>query len=182
MSNRPIDQTILNEIQRDIDVQLDRDGDAWVLTMRRRLAQRPELVWRMLTEPDLLARWSPIVPDRPFTIVGPARSRENPGDESVDAEVLEVDPPRLLVHRWGSDTLRWSVSADGAGSILQLQQRSADRAYAASLAGGWQVCFGTLAAIGDGTERERVVGQRAMDYGWQELHDRYQARFAKAEE
>lgn len=32
-------------------------------------------VWEHLTQPELLATWSPVVPDRPLTSVGPALSR-----------------------------------------------------------------------------------------------------------
>lgn len=45
------------------------------------------------------------------------------------------------------------------------------------LAAGWQVCLGRLAAE-DGTDRERPTGQRAMAYGWQQLHDSCRNRFA----
>ncbi len=88
----------------------NRDG-AWVLTLEREFAHPPEVVWPWLTDPERLARWSPIVPDRPLDAPGARRVRENPGDEPVDGEVLSVDPPRELVHRWGEDLVRWRLSA-----------------------------------------------------------------------
>jgi hypothetical protein len=47
----------------------EADG-RWVLTMTRELAHPPERVWPMLTDPEQLSRWSPVVPDRPLTSAG----------------------------------------------------------------------------------------------------------------
>jgi hypothetical protein len=60
----------------------------WVLTMTRALRHPSERVWPYLTEPGQLGRWSPVVPDRALTSVGPATSRETPEQNPVDAEVL----------------------------------------------------------------------------------------------
>ena len=42
---------------------LDRDGERFVLTFRRRLAHPPERVWRALTEPEHLEHWFPTTID-----------------------------------------------------------------------------------------------------------------------
>ena len=178
MTTLPVDRKILSEIERDIEVRVERREGTLVLVIERSLPQPPALVWRMLTEPALLARWSPIVPDRPLTSVGPAWSRENPEDAQVDVEVLEIEQGHRLAHRWGSELLTWTITPDGAGSRLELRHETASESMIASFAGGWRICLGTLAALGDGDTHERVVGKRAYDYGWQALHDHYQQQFA----
>lgn len=74
------------------------------------LPQPPEVVWRALTEPALLAKWlmandiKAVVGHR-FTFQAPPV----PGqwDGRVDCEVLEVVPAKLLRYSWqgGSDAL-----------------------------------------------------------------------------
>jgi uncharacterized protein YndB with AHSA1/START domain len=65
------------------------------------LDEPPELVWRALTEPELMARW--LAPNdiraevgRRFTI----RPDGAIGAAPIDCEVIEVDPHRLLSYRW----------------------------------------------------------------------------------
>lgn len=172
----PRDEVVAAGVRAPIEVLLELDEDRWTIVMRRRFPHGPQRLWTMLTDPVELVRWSPIVPDRPLTEPGPATSRENSGDEPVDAEVLVVDPPRLLVHRWGADLIRWTLTPDVDGTILELRQTTGEVRGAVMLAAGWQVCLARLAAE-DGTDRERPTGQRAMAYGWQELHDEYRSRF-----
>ncbi|GAA0239616.1 SRPBCC family protein [Cryptosporangium japonicum] len=157
-----------------IDAALERDGERWTLVLRRQFRHDAKRLWEMLVDPARLATWSPIVPDRPLTSVGPATCRENPGDEPNDAEVLLVDPPHLLVHRWGTDLLRWTVTPADDGAVLELRQTFDDRSSAPMTAAGWQVCLGVLAA-GDGTGRERATGRQARDYDWDDLRERYAA-------
>jgi uncharacterized protein YndB with AHSA1/START domain len=132
----------------------------------------------MLTEPGRLARWSPFVPDREVTTVGPATARENPGDPPVDAEVLFVDPHRELVHRWGDDRLRWRLEPTPEGSRLTLEHTFGPPAEAgpdeaAMYAAGWHVCFAVLVPVLDGEPVARVVGAAAESYGWTAWRDRY---------
>ena len=171
MENR--DPAIVRAIAKDVQYELNRAGDGWELTLGRHFNHAPERLWTMITDPAQLAKWSPIVPDRPLTSAGPAVSRENPDDDPVAADVIEADPPRLLVHRWGSDELRWLISPDGAGSLLELRQRFVSREMAGSYGAGWRICLGTLAVQDDGDMHERVVGQRAMAYDWVMYRERF---------
>lgn len=171
----PIDEVVAEAIRAPIEALLELDGGAWTLVMRREFPQSPARLWAMLTEPELLGRWSPVIPDRPLTSVGPASCVEHPGEAPRDAEVLAVDPPRTLVHRWGSDVLSWTVSERSGGSLLELRQSVAERAAASMYAAGWRVCLGRLGVEDEqGSPRERVVGMRAMDYGWAALRDAYE--------
>ena len=147
-----------------------------LLSMRIALAAPPGEVWGWLTRPDLLARWSPVVPDRPLLAAGPAEARESPLAESVDATVLEVFAPFRLVHRWGPDTLTWQLGPAGAGSQLQLVHHLSDRDSYAGAAAGWHLCLGVLEQVVGGRPAERLVGAEAMSAGWASLRDAYRDR------
>jgi uncharacterized protein YndB with AHSA1/START domain len=172
------DPRTAEEVRHPIDVALRRANGRWELVMRRRFTHSPQRLWEMLTDPFELARWSPIVPDRPLTTNGPATSRENIGDEAVSAEVLVADEPHELVHRWRGDTLRWIITPLNDGAQLELQHRFDDQESAPLFAAGWRVCLGRLAAE-DGTERERATGQRALAYDWAVLREQYESDFAE---
>lgn len=177
MDERAPDQRTVEEVSRPVEASLERAGGRWVLVMRRSFRHPQERLWRMLTEPAELARWSPVVPDRPLTATGPALCRENPGDDLIDAEVLVANAPRELVHRWGGHLLSWTIAPEGDGATLELRHTFDDGASASMYAAGWQVCLGRLAAE-DGQKRERPTGMRAMAYGWEALKERYESEFA----
>jgi len=156
----------------------DRDG-TWVLTMSRRLWHPAAGVWPWLTDPRRLARWSPVVPDAPFDGVGARLVREQPGDDPVDGEVLLVDPPHVLVHRWGPNVLRWKLTDTDDGCLLTLEQSMADPDPAAMSAAGWHVCLDVLEPALDGADVRRIVGPDALAVGWEGLRDRYAATLSR---
>jgi uncharacterized protein YndB with AHSA1/START domain len=160
------------------EATLTNAAGCWVLTMTRALRHPAERVWPYLTEPHLLSRWSPVVPDRPLDSVGPATSHETPEERGVDAEVLVLDPPRELVHRWGRHTLRWTLTPTATGSRLTLEHSFDERPDLGDFAAGWHLCLAVLVAVLDGHAVERVVGRRAFEYGWPALRDRYEAAAA----
>jgi uncharacterized protein YndB with AHSA1/START domain len=155
------------------EVSLTEVAGRWVLTMTRDLPHPVDRVWPKLTEPHQLATWSPVVPDRPLTSVGPATSRETPQADGVDAEVLVSDPPHELVHRWGGHLLRWTLAPTATGSRLTLEHTFDERAERGMYAAGWHICLAVLAAGLDGHDVDRVVGARATDHGWPDLRERY---------
>ena len=150
----------------------NRDG-AWVLTMQRDIAHPADKVWPWLTDPDRLRQWSPVVPDRGFDEIGPRQVRENPGDEPVTGDVLAVNPPHELVHRWGDDVVRWRLAPTATGCRLTLEQTMRERDPAAMNAAGWHVCLDVLEGTLAGTASSRVVGPDALDHGWESLRDGY---------
>ena len=173
------DVRITDEIEANpVAATLAEEDGRWVLAMERRLRHAPDRVWRMLTAPDQLVRWSPIVPDRPLDSVGAATTRENPDSDPVAADVLAIDPPRELVHHWGDDVLRWTLEPDGDGTRLTLHHAFDDRARASSYGGGWHLCFATLAAQEAEDGPERVVNETAREYGWEKLRDAYDELWA----
>jgi uncharacterized protein YndB with AHSA1/START domain len=151
-----------------------RDG-TWVLTMSRRLRHPAAVVWPWLIDPERLARWSPVVPDIAFDAVGARSVREQPGDDPVDGEVLTVDPPHVLVHRWGPNVLRWQLTDADTGCLLTLEQSMANPDPAASNAAGWHLCLDVLEPALDGSDGPRIVGPDALAAGWEVLRDRYAA-------
>jgi uncharacterized protein YndB with AHSA1/START domain len=154
----------------------------WVLTMTRELPHAVERVWSKLTEQEELRKWSPVVPDRPLTSLGPATAREHPDSEAVDAEVLVSDPPHELAHRWGLHVLRWTLAPTESGCRLTLEHTFDEPGERGSFAAGWHLCLAVLTALLEGHEVERVVGNRACDYGWRSLEARYGAGLRLAPE
>ncbi len=178
MTDQPPDEAIAAQIRAPLEVLLQHDEPEWTLVIRRRFPHPPEKLWRMITQPESLARWSPVVPDRPLTTTGPATCRENPGDDPLDASVLIADPPRKLVHRWGPGLLEWTITGTTQGAALELRQTLSDHDRAGRYAAGWQVCLGRLAAEDEGVQRERVVGERARAYGCQALIEQHRNALA----
>ena len=101
------------------------------------LPHPPATVWRVLSEPDLLAGW--LMPHDGFSpVVGTRfRFRTEPVPQTsfsgvVECEVLEVDPGRLLRISWSSagtalDTVvTWRLVPEGTGTRLLLTQEGFD--------------------------------------------------------
>jgi uncharacterized protein YndB with AHSA1/START domain len=156
-----------------LQATLENRDDAWVLTLERDFRQPAEKLWPWLTDPDRLRQWSPIVPDRALDSVGPREVRENPDDEPLTGDVVSVDPPHELVHRWGGDVVRWHLSPTDTGCRLTLEHQMADRTHAAENAGGWHLCLDVLTGHLDGTNPERLVGETVMEHGFPDLRDGY---------
>lgn len=100
------------------------------VVVERSFPHPPAKLWRAISESDLLARWmmpNDFVPEvgRKFAF------RTEPvahWDGVVQCEVLEIEPPRRLVLRWGVGqgelvtVVEFTVSPDGSGSRLRLEQ------------------------------------------------------------
>jgi uncharacterized protein YndB with AHSA1/START domain len=170
----PADPIVIAIIdQQPTDAIVSLIDQRWVLHLSREFDQDVDRLWKKLTEPDELASWSPIVPDRPLISAGPATARETLESDPVDVEVLVADRPRELVHRWGPQLLRWTLQPTPGGSRLTLEHTFEPEGMAATFAAGWHICLAVLAAVLDGNDVERVVGQRATDYGWRALEAAY---------
>jgi uncharacterized protein YndB with AHSA1/START domain len=80
------------------------------------LPHSPEIVWRVLTDPQMLARWLmkntfELTVGHRFTFMDRPRGDWN---GTVECEVLEVDPPRRLSYSW----VGGSASNKGDGAAL----------------------------------------------------------------
>lgn len=157
-----------------MDATLAVDGSSWVLTITRELPHPVDRVWSMLTDPALLARWSPVVPDRSLTTEGPATSHETPDAPGVDVAVLTCTAPTELVHRWGEHQLRWTLAGTEAGTLLVLEQTVGSKADSPRYAAGWHICLAVLATVLSGADVPRVVGELSHTYGWDALCSTYE--------
>lgn len=160
--------------------RLDDVGGKAVLRFERRLAHRPETVWRVISEPAELAHWFParvegeLVPGAPLRFVFEDDAADGPG-----GEVVEVEPPRLLVYTWGGDVLRWEIVPEAAGCRLFFSHTIADdgtsggRLAAARNAAGWDGCLAGLEA--------RLDGSASPEFDWLARQEGYVERFGLAE-
>ena len=162
MNEPSIDQRIA-----DLPVAVDLTEDAVMLETD--LSGTADRIWAHLTDPELLATWSPIVPERALTTPGPVLSRENPGDDPVAVDVIATAGDHALTHRWGDDLLEWLVDEARLTLLMKLSQPDLAPAFIA----GWQVCLAVLDARLAGIDQERIVGSDALDHGWEQLRARY---------
>jgi len=155
--------------QRILDLPVVVEPADQAVIMAIDLSGSAERIWAHLTDPDLLATWSPIVPERPLTEVGPVLARESPDSDPFTADVLATAGDHALSHRFGDDTLEWLIDQGRLTLLLRLT----DPSTAPLQLAGWQVCLGVLDARLEGHEQERIVGQDALAHGWAQLRARY---------
>jgi uncharacterized protein YndB with AHSA1/START domain len=168
---------------------LTTDGSRNALHMERHLPHPVEKVWRALTEPSELGHWFPskveidLAPGGKVRFVGV--SDEYP---SMDGEITDLDPPRLIAYTWDSDHLRWELRPDGDGCLLTLTHTFDDRFGAASFASGWTGCLDILDLRLDGElagpdEPDGVSPEFVPQglEGWASLHERFVEEFGLAD-
>jgi uncharacterized protein YndB with AHSA1/START domain len=152
---------------------LSKAGDRMAMRFRRRLGHSPTKVWQALTEAQHLEGWFPTTIDGDMvpgaTLSFAFREVDIP---PMDGELLAIDPPRLLEFRWGPDTLRFELEADGDGCVLILTDTYAEVGKGARDAAGWHICLQNLAAVVDGHE----APPEGADY-WRSVNARYQELF-----
>jgi uncharacterized protein YndB with AHSA1/START domain len=130
------------------DVALE-DGPK--LRLERRFNHSPERVWRAITDPEERGNWFP----------------------ESELEIVETEPPRLLVGRWYGETLRFELQPDGEGCVLVFTHDFEDRETAARTAAGWDRCFVRFQALLEG----RPLSEKGSLEGWLEVHDDYAEDF-----
>lgn len=110
-----------------------------------------EKLWRALTQPWLIEDWlmkndfAPTVEHR-FTLRGDWGS--------VDCQVLEVEPERVLGYSWAAMGLEsivtWTLTPTGTGTYLRMEQAgflaSQEQAYQGAKF-GWRNFFGQFEAV-----------------------------------
>jgi uncharacterized protein YndB with AHSA1/START domain len=99
-------------------------------------------------------------------------------EESIQmsASVTRAEPPRLLEYTWGPDLLQWRLEAIDVGTRLTLRHTVADRELGPKVAAGGHLCPVVADRMLAGVPIGRIVGEDAMDHGWQERHDEYATR------
>lgn len=175
-----MDETTLRYVQAEAPVKAVKQVDEFSLvTLTRTFPVPAGAVWAALTQPDQLRTWSPCVPDHGLDVEGPATLQESDDADAVDGTVTEVEPERLLVHRWGTNLMIWRLEPenDGAATTLTVMQRvdaEAEDDLAYMCAAGWHICLATLAARLDGHDVPPAVGMVALEYGWSDLKEAYE--------
>ena len=105
----------------------------------------PERVWRALIDPTELAAW--LMPTDFAPVVGREFKLETGAAEigTIQAEVLEIDEPRLLRCRWsgvfGDTQVTFELTPEGDGTRLRVRHDGWDDPPAAERAGfddGWK--------------------------------------------
>lgn len=160
------------------DVTREIGADTATLIFTRTLRHSPEKVWRALTEPTEQLEWMPFVSDRALDDLGPVKLRMTDGSEGTEAmegEVLQSKHARLLSYRWGDDLLTWELKPQGTGTLLTLRHETTTPEHLSSFAAGWHICIAVAERFMDGRPIGRVVGQKAMAFGWKKLNEQYQA-------
>ena len=161
---------------------VDRAADhgRWTLVLTRDLAHPPHAVWAVLTEPGRLARWAPFTPSRDLGEVGPAMLVMTDGVETMDfpTTVSSAEVPTLLEYTWGDDLLRWELTGVAAGTRLVLRHTVDSTDWLPKVAAGWHLCLAVVDRQLAGDAIGPIVGDEAMAYGWQRLHDAYAVALA----
>ena len=156
-------------------VAYEAHDDRWTLVLVRELRHLPEKVWTALTDPDQLRQWSPYTADRDLGSIGEAVLTMIDGDQSQDlpASVNRAEPPTLLEYTWGNDVVRWELEATDIGTRVTLRHTVQDMESIPKATAGWHICLDVAERLLDGNPIGPIVGQDAINYGWQELHDIY---------
>jgi uncharacterized protein YndB with AHSA1/START domain len=154
------------------------DDGTWTVTFVRQLAHPPDRVWNALVRVDEVPRWAPYEPDRDLDATGVATLTMVDGDlrQAMPSEVRLVEPPARLEYTWGDDLLSWELSPIAAGTRLTLRHTVRGKDWMPKVAAGWHLCLVVADRVLAGEAVEPIVGDDAMRYGWQDLHDAYAAR------
>jgi uncharacterized protein YndB with AHSA1/START domain len=156
-------------------VECASDVGGSTLVLVRVLRHAPAAVWTALTDPEALAQWAPFTVDRDLGRVGPATLRMIDGEDhqELPGVVSRAEPPALLEYTWGDDQLSRRLDAVDGGTRLTLRHTVADPDLVPKVAAGWHLCLVVAEHLLDGAPIGPIVGEDAMRYGWQDLHDAY---------
>ncbi|HEX2499574.1 MAG TPA: SRPBCC family protein [Actinomycetes bacterium] len=165
-----------------VEVSAEVGAEGWTLALVRDLRHPPEVVWSALTHPAQLGDWAPYTANRDLGSVGDATLTMIDGDtaEDVPSKVIRAERPELLEHTFGTDLLRWELTATESGTRLTLRHTVGDRDWLAKVAAGWHICLDVAERMLDGRPIGAIRGQNALQYGWDELRIAYADRLKSA--
>ena len=111
------------------------------------IAATPERVWQAITDPELTKQYYyGTAVESDWKPGSPMIYRKDDGGEAIQCEVVEVDPPKRLVHTFffpGTDEspsrVTWSIEPRGEASLLTLTHDEFDGETSTyrSVAHGW---------------------------------------------
>ncbi|APU13068.1 SRPBCC domain-containing protein [Actinoalloteichus fjordicus] len=157
------------------------------LRLRRELPHPPEKVWRAITDPAELAHWFPATVRTELRAGAEMHFVFEDGEfVDTDGEILEIDPPKVFVFRWGQEVLRWELVPAEHGCILYFSHTFTgpdgwgDRLAAARHAAGWVACLDLLVDLLDGRPPQTAT-TRVADDQWFDRSEQYTEAFGIAE-
>jgi uncharacterized protein YndB with AHSA1/START domain len=164
------------------NARIEKDGERWVLVLRRELRHSPDRVWEAITDPEQIREWAPFDADGPLGAAGSKVRLTTVGAPMLhvsETVVERAERPYLLVYEWGGSAMRWELTPVPGGTILTLWT-SIDRAYIAMGAAGWHLCLAVMDRWLSGSPVGRIVGADAMASAeWQRLHREYSQQFSQ---
>jgi uncharacterized protein YndB with AHSA1/START domain len=161
------------------NVHAERDGERWTLVFVRELRHAPAKVWSALTDPEQLRAWAPFDADRDLGRTGAAKlTMASARGKAAAAPPLQItvhraEPEALLEYDWGGDRLRWELAATPTGTRLTLRHTVNDRGMLSKVAAGWHICIDVAERSLAGAPVARIVGEDALQHGWDGLHEAY---------
>lgn len=153
------------------------------LQIQRLLAGSPERVWAYLTQSELRRRWlasgeMQMKAGTAFSLTWrndeltdpPGTRPDGFGEQhSMEVRVIEIDPPRKLVHTFGvHGEVTFELEPVGSKTLLTLtHRRLPDRATMLKVGAGWHMHLDVLVARVSGTTPEPFWD------GWSRLKNEY---------
>ena len=120
----------------------DTSTETLSVVVERELPHLPDMVWRALTQPQLLEEWLMKSDFKP--VVG-HRFRFRADWGAVDCRVLAVEPGKTLSYTWAAYGLEtvvtWTLTPASGGTDLRMEQsgfRPDQPQYYEGAKGGWQ--------------------------------------------
>jgi uncharacterized protein YndB with AHSA1/START domain len=159
--------------------EVRRHGEQWTLVLVRDLSHAPGKVWKALTDPEHLREWAPFDSDRNLGTLGTATLSTvgTPTPLVSETQVKRADAPKVLEFNWGGQDIRWELEPLGGGGTRLTLWHSIDRGFIAMGAAGWHICFDVLERLLSGRPLGRIVGPKAMKFGWKRLNAEYAKQF-----
>lgn len=135
--------------------------ESGAVRFQRLLPAAPERVWDYLTRSELRRTWfaagdMDLRPGGKLTFVFRNSELSHHGEEvpekfrqyeglETDGTILEIDPPRRLLHLWGEEEVEWLLEPRGEETLLTLtHSRLEDRATKVDVSSGWHIHLDVL--------------------------------------
>ena len=126
----------------------DPAAETLTVVVERELPFPPERIWRVLTQPHLIAEW---LMQNDFVPVVDHHFKFRADWGAVDCRVLAVEPNKTLSYTWAAfgleSVVTWTLAPADTGTRLRMEQSGfrpdQQQAYQGAK-GGWQRFFATL--------------------------------------
>jgi uncharacterized protein YndB with AHSA1/START domain len=129
------------------------------MTEQRRLNHPPEVVWRSITDPTEIERWTGSRPQIDLRPGGAYVWAHHSGDRIVD-RVVQVDPPVLFAHTFSAQAdpsalVTWRITPVANGCLLVLT------AVVSRDGAGWRRLLDRMVAVLEGSSPAKDLARYA---------------------